>query len=362
MGSPDTAQWDGRTYYGRPQLKPAPFIDTLVGSYVFLAGLSGAAQVLATVLDCSAVGGSEPIIRRGRLLSLLAPTVGTVCLIFDLHTPKRFYNMLRLVKATSPMSLGSWALVGFSGASMLTAAPLLVPTGSARGPLRAGCIGWPARRRFPQRWPAASSPRTRRRCFPRPVPRCGRAGAKIWRCGLPPHRSRQPHRRCASSSQADAGGGTWTMLRSRAWRSSFPPSSRQTRRSSGQAFVTHLPPLTSPAPPCRSASCSLRKCCHGRAQTVSQVAALAALAGSLVMRIGVIRAANNQPGGRTSACVLRNRATCRAVGGRRVASPAFNERIEARPDGADSGRDRAAAGRPSDSRWQRILKPTTVLA
>jgi protein NrfD len=130
---PDTAQWDGRTYYGRSQLKPAPFNNALVGSYVFLAGLSGAAQVLATVLDCASVPDAEPIVRRGRLLSLLGPTVGTVCLIFDLHTPKRFYNMLRLVKATSPMSLGSWALVAFSGASVATAAPLVVPTGRRAG-------------------------------------------------------------------------------------------------------------------------------------------------------------------------------------------------------------------------------------
>jgi formate-dependent nitrite reductase membrane component NrfD len=124
---PDSAQWDGQTYYGRPQLKPAPFNNALVGSYVFLAGLSGAAQVLTTALNCAAIRGTEPIVRRGRLLSLLAPTVGSLCLILDLHTPKRFYNMLRLVKTTSPMSLGSWALVAFGGASAVTAAPLLVP-------------------------------------------------------------------------------------------------------------------------------------------------------------------------------------------------------------------------------------------
>ncbi len=56
-----------------------------------------------------------------------------MCLIFDLHTPKRFYNMLRLVKATSPMSLGSWALVAFSGASIVSATPHLVPVGRREG-------------------------------------------------------------------------------------------------------------------------------------------------------------------------------------------------------------------------------------
>ena len=37
--------WDGRTYYDEPQLRPAPFNNALVGSYIFLAGLSGAAQL-----------------------------------------------------------------------------------------------------------------------------------------------------------------------------------------------------------------------------------------------------------------------------------------------------------------------------
>ncbi len=47
----DRESWDGRSYYGRRQLKPAPFNRGLVGSYVFLAGLSGGAQLLASAMD-----------------------------------------------------------------------------------------------------------------------------------------------------------------------------------------------------------------------------------------------------------------------------------------------------------------------
>lgn len=114
-------RWDGRTYYGKPQLKPAPFNNGLVGTYVFLAGLSGAAQLLATILDLLHGRAAQGPVRRGRLLSMLAPTIGTACLIADLHTPKRFYNMLRVFKTTSPMSLGSWLLVTFAAASGVTA-------------------------------------------------------------------------------------------------------------------------------------------------------------------------------------------------------------------------------------------------
>lgn len=119
-------EWDGRSYYGRQQLKPAPFNNALVGTYVFLAGLSGAAQVLSTLIDLTHGRRAGGTVRRGRFLSLLAPTVGALGLITDLHTPQRFYNMLRVFKTTSPMSFGSWILVGFGAGSTLTAAAQLL--------------------------------------------------------------------------------------------------------------------------------------------------------------------------------------------------------------------------------------------
>ena len=125
--SPHTGQgekpgWDGPTYYGRAQLKPAPFNNWVVGGYIFVAGLSGSAALLSGLAD--SVGGRrfEGLVRRGRWLSTLAPLVGAPMLIWDLHTPKRFYNMLRVAKARSPMSIGTWVLMAFSGGSMLASA------------------------------------------------------------------------------------------------------------------------------------------------------------------------------------------------------------------------------------------------
>ena len=107
--------WEGQTYYGRAQLKPAPFNSLVVGSYIFLAGLSGASALIASITDLVRRSDADAVSRRGRLLSLLAPTIGSALLIYDLHTPKRFYNMLRVAKGTSPMSIGTWILVAFSG-------------------------------------------------------------------------------------------------------------------------------------------------------------------------------------------------------------------------------------------------------
>jgi formate-dependent nitrite reductase membrane component NrfD len=72
--------------------------------------------------------------RRGRYLSLLAPTIGSALLVYDLHTPKRFYNMLRIAKKTSPMSIGTWILMGFSGFAMLGAAAQFLADRTSGGP------------------------------------------------------------------------------------------------------------------------------------------------------------------------------------------------------------------------------------
>ncbi len=114
--------WRGETYYGRPQLKPAPFDPWVVGGYIFLAGLSGGAALIGALADVEEMrrprrrrrDSLQPLARRSRYLSLLAPTIGSMLLIYDLHTPQRFYNMFRVAKTTSPMSIGTWILTTFS--------------------------------------------------------------------------------------------------------------------------------------------------------------------------------------------------------------------------------------------------------
>ena len=115
-------KWDGPTYYGRSQLKEAPFENWVVGGYIFLAGLSGASALSSASAGASGGRAAEGTVRRGRYLSLLAPTIGSALLVWDLHSPKRFYNMLRIAKRTSPMSIGTWILMSFSGFAMASAA------------------------------------------------------------------------------------------------------------------------------------------------------------------------------------------------------------------------------------------------
>jgi formate-dependent nitrite reductase membrane component NrfD len=279
---PDTAQWDGRTYYGRSQLKPAPFNNALVGSYVFLAGLSGAAQVLATVLDCASVRNAEPIVRRGRLLSLLGPTVGPVCLIFDLHTPKRFYNMLRLVKATSPMSLGSWALVAFSGASVATAAPFLLPKGrrlralARMAQIPAALAGGVLATYTASLFSATSAPlwaSGAKSLAVRFAAASVASAAAALRLGEPSHRRQRDLDTIAVAGLAVELAAI--LASDHAQQLAGVRSAPSSRDIAGAAVPLGL----------FLASAMLPR----RVQALSQVAAVAALAGSLLMRIGVIR-------------------------------------------------------------------------
>ena len=74
----DRESWDGRSYYGRRQLKPAPFNERWSAATCSSQGCPAAAQLLATALDLAR--GREaraPTVRRGRYLSLLAPVLGS---------------------------------------------------------------------------------------------------------------------------------------------------------------------------------------------------------------------------------------------------------------------------------------------
>lgn len=118
----DGTGWGGPTYYGRRQLKSVPFNIWIVGGYIFVAGLSGSASILSLIADAAGWARRGGTVSRGRYLSLLAPVVGAPLLIWDLHTPQRFYNMLRVAKWTSPMSIGTWILMSFSGSAFAAVA------------------------------------------------------------------------------------------------------------------------------------------------------------------------------------------------------------------------------------------------
>jgi protein NrfD len=113
---PDSAD----TYYGLPAVKPSHYRWPIAG-YFFVGGLASAAQFIATVLDLLGSEEDRSVVRTGRYLALLGALISPILLIVDLETPKRWYNMLRIYRQTSPMSIGSWALTSFGTLSGLVA-------------------------------------------------------------------------------------------------------------------------------------------------------------------------------------------------------------------------------------------------
>ncbi len=109
---------DFRSYYGRPIVK-APVWQSDIPGYFFTGGLAAGSALLAAGADLT---GRPGLRRAARLTSLGALGVSTYFLINDLGRPDRFYNMLRVAKPTSPMSVGTWVLAGFGPAAGLAAA------------------------------------------------------------------------------------------------------------------------------------------------------------------------------------------------------------------------------------------------
>jgi hypothetical protein len=102
------------SYYGRQILKTPTWKPLDIAGYLFLGGLAGASSVLA---EGAAWTGRPGLERAARLASVAGVGLGTVALVHDLGRPSRFINMLRVLKPTSPMSVGSFILAPFAGLS-----------------------------------------------------------------------------------------------------------------------------------------------------------------------------------------------------------------------------------------------------
>lgn len=106
------------SYYGRPVIKAVPW-GPQIPTYLFFGGLAGGSQLLATGAHLT---GNEPLRRVTRLTTAVAVAVSGAALVEDLGRPERFYNMLRVMKLSSPMSVGTWIFSAFSGGAMPLAA------------------------------------------------------------------------------------------------------------------------------------------------------------------------------------------------------------------------------------------------
>ena len=101
-------------YYGMPVVKP-PVWTMEIPLYFFIGGMSGMAGAIAAAAWFT---GHFQVARAAMWLAAFGGVVSPVLLIMDLGRPLMFYNMLRIIKIQSPMSMGVYILSTFGTASI----------------------------------------------------------------------------------------------------------------------------------------------------------------------------------------------------------------------------------------------------
>ncbi|HVE96677.1 MAG TPA: NrfD/PsrC family molybdoenzyme membrane anchor subunit [Pseudonocardiaceae bacterium] len=104
--------------------------------YFWAGGVAGTTAALAALADAT----RRPTLRSGRVVAAGSALVGTAALIHDLGRPARFLYMLRVIKPTSPLSIGTWILSPFAAMACAAAASELTGIAPRLGRL----AGWGA--------------------------------------------------------------------------------------------------------------------------------------------------------------------------------------------------------------------------
>lgn len=117
-GSPFPQANPENGYYRIPLLKEPPWTWE-IPLYFFVGGAAGAAGVIGAIADYT--GADRELVRHARWIAAAGTVISPALLISDLGRPERFFAMLRVFKPQSPMSVGVWTLLGFSGGAAATA-------------------------------------------------------------------------------------------------------------------------------------------------------------------------------------------------------------------------------------------------
>lgn len=81
--------------------------------YFFLGGVAAGAYVMAAIADVFGREEDRPAAKLGYALAFPLVVICSILLVLDLGMPSRAFNMFRIFKWGSPMSVGSWGLLAF---------------------------------------------------------------------------------------------------------------------------------------------------------------------------------------------------------------------------------------------------------
>ncbi|MGH7673727.1 MAG: NrfD/PsrC family molybdoenzyme membrane anchor subunit [Gemmatimonadales bacterium] len=96
--------------------------------YFFVGGIAGCGFFIAALLHFFGRPEDRPVVRLGYYVACAGAVVSGALLTLDLNRPERFWHMLiqsntgaPMFKSWSPMSVGAWVLLLFSGVALLAA-------------------------------------------------------------------------------------------------------------------------------------------------------------------------------------------------------------------------------------------------
>ncbi|MBI4840344.1 MAG: polysulfide reductase NrfD [candidate division NC10 bacterium] len=98
----------------------------LVDVYFFVGGIAAGAYFTAALTDLLGTERDRPVAKLGYFIALPLVVLCPILLTADLGVPGRTFNMLRIFKFGSPMSVGSWALLGLGFFAALSVAALVL--------------------------------------------------------------------------------------------------------------------------------------------------------------------------------------------------------------------------------------------
>ncbi|HVS36191.1 MAG TPA: NrfD/PsrC family molybdoenzyme membrane anchor subunit [Gemmataceae bacterium] len=118
-----------RRGYANGPVTKTPNWHTLVALDLLLNNLTTGLFLVAAAGDLAAPAVFTPAAKAAYPIALVLLLADLLCLVLDLGDPLRFHHMLRVVKPSSPMSLGTWCLTIYSAPLTVAAALSLLPEG-----------------------------------------------------------------------------------------------------------------------------------------------------------------------------------------------------------------------------------------
>lgn len=202
------------TYYGQPVVAE-PVWRPSVALYFFTGGLAGASAALGAA---ARLAGNRRLARSCVLAAVGAAAVSPALLVEDLGRPERFLHMLRMLKVTSPMNIGTWLLSAFGAASGAAALSeltgRLAPLGGL-GQAASGLLGLPLATYTAALVSTTSIPawRRARRHLPPLFAATSAASAGALAVLTTPARHAMPAARLAAGGAVAAVAAEWLMER-----------------------------------------------------------------------------------------------------------------------------------------------------